>query len=309
MAGASSRPWSGQTPWNWLTIFAPSGIGGQVSPTAKPSVSAEAGTDPDLPTPEARPSWDGMPTGDAIINYLPTNGGMPSPGPSRQPTWRTMPPRKRGHSDGAVTTGKPGVLAVTAAKLRRCGRNGEDQGCQIKIKDHRHCGEVCSGTPLENGEASRMPTSPAKPAADVPSTVLRGLCLKPGSIANPGSTGNQSTFWSGFRPACFFVMAVRTACPGSGVLPWVGCVLQFGSVMRTTTTSPPTETAGILRWKHQNVLLGRSFGSVLRRGRFHSSTGRSHVRDHGVYVSRDRAEIHLPPRTRERMATMEDRTR
>lgn len=99
-----------------LTIFSQE-LAEQVSRIMKLPVSAEAGTDPNLPTPEAGSVLGWNADGDAIINYLPTNGGMPDPGSITATYLANDAVEEEAILDGAVTTSKLGALAVTAAKL------------------------------------------------------------------------------------------------------------------------------------------------------------------------------------------------
>ena len=99
-----------------LTIFAQE-LAEQVSRIMKLPVSAEAGTDPNLPTPEAGTVLGWNADGDAIINYLPTDGGMPAPGAITATYLANDAVEEEAILNGAVTTNKLGALAVTAAKL------------------------------------------------------------------------------------------------------------------------------------------------------------------------------------------------
>lgn len=99
-----------------LTIFSQE-LAEQVSRVMKLPVSAEDGTDPNLPTPEAGTVLGWNAGGDALVNYLPTDGGMPDPGSITATYLANDAVEEEAILDGAVTTDKLGALAVTAAKL------------------------------------------------------------------------------------------------------------------------------------------------------------------------------------------------
>ena len=173
-----------------LTIFSQE-LAEQVSRIMKLPVSAASGTDPNLPVPEASTVLGWNAAGDAIINYLPTDGGMPSPGSITATYMANDSIEEEAILNGAVTTNKLGALAVTAAKL---------------AADAVETAKILDG---------------AVTLAKLDSAVIKQVALVEDSH-NIATTGNQ-VFTVGFEPLAIVFLAVvdGTAAVSMGVY-WNG---------------------------------------------------------------------------------------
>jgi len=219
-----------------LTIFAQE-LAEQVSRIMKLPVSAADGTDPNLPTPEAGTVLGWNADGDAIINYLPTNGGMPDPGSITATYLANDAVEEEAILNGAVTTNKLGALAVTAAKL---ASNAVETA---KIKDANVTAAKLAADAVETAKIKDANVTAAKLAADLVNALASGIPdgtdeflfgvaggsgvkkaaaltmkgyfskAKAGTFAKPGGTGNSAVTGVGFTPKAIFIFA---AVPGGG---------------------------------------------------------------------------------------------
>lgn len=231
-----------------LTIFSQE-LAEQVSRVMKLPVSAEDGTDPNLPTPEAGTVLGWNAGGDALVNYLPTDGGMPAPGAITATYMANDAIEEEAILDGAVTTDKLGALAVTAAKL---AANAVETA---KILDGAVTAAKLATDAVETAKIKDANVTAAKLAADVPSAILGSLKFSSGSIADPGGTGDKVTSGMGFRPRVLFVMAVRSASLTPAFsLGWAASASSECILYNYNT--PPTEAQVSSAGNIVNVLLG-----------------------------------------------------